>query len=264
MNIDLRNKRAVVSGSTAGIGLAIARGLAEAGAHVVINGRTEARVQAAIADIRATTADANLSGIAADMGTAAGAAALVAHVQHADILVNNVGTGALVPFQDLTDEQWMTLFELNVMSGVRLTRHYLPGMVAQRWGRIVFISSESALNIPSDMIHYGMTKTAQLAVSRGVAESVAGTGVTVNAVLPGPTSSEMLANWLEPVAKEQGKSLEEVEQDFLAANRPTTLIKRFATTEEVANMVVYICSKQASATSGAALRVDGGVVRFVA
>lgn len=262
--IDLRNKRAVVSGSTAGIGLAIARGLAEAGAHVVINGRTEARVQAAIADIRATTADANLSGVAADMGTAAGAAALVTHVQHADILVNNVGTGALVPFQDLTDEQWMTLFELNVMSGVRLTRHYLPGMVAQRWGRIVFISSESALNIPSDMIHYGMTKTAQLAVSRGVAESVAGTGVTVNAVLPGPTSSEMLANWLEPVAKEQGKSLEEVEQDFLAANRPTTLIKRFATTEEVANMVVYICSKQASATSGAALRVDGGVVRFVA
>jgi NAD(P)-dependent dehydrogenase (short-subunit alcohol dehydrogenase family) len=164
----------------------------------------------------------------------------------------------------LTDEHWTALFELNVMSGVRLTRHYLPGMVKKGWGRVVFISSESALNIPSDMIHYGMTKTAQLAVSRGVAESVAGTGVTVNAVLPGPTRSETLATWLEPVAKEQGKPLEQVEQDFLAANRPTTLIKRFATTEEVANMVVYVCSEQASATSGAALRVDGGVVRFVA
>jgi len=264
MDINLRNKRAVVTGSTAGIGLAIARGLAAAGAHVVINGRTEARVQAAIADIRGTTADADVSGVAVDMATAAGAAALVAQIQHADILVNNVGTANLLPFADLTDEHWTTLFELNVMSGVRLTRHYLPAMVAQGWGRIVFISSESALNIPPDMIHYGMTKTAQLAVSRGVAESVAGTGVTVNAVLPGPTRSEILFNWLEPVAKEQGKSLEQVEQDFLAANRPTTLIKRFATTEEVANMVVYVCSEQASATSGAALRVDGGVVRFIA
>jgi len=264
MNINLHNKRAVVTGSTAGIGLAIARGLAAAGARVVINGRTEARVQAAIADIRGTTPQADLSGVASDMATAAGAAALVAQVQDADILVNNVGTGALVPFQDLTDEHWTSLFELNVMSSVRLTRHYLPGMVKKGWGRVVFISSESALNIPSDMIHYGMTKTAQLAVSRGVAESVAGTGVTVNAVLPGPTSSEILANWLEPVAKEQGKSLEQVQQDFLAANRPTTLIKRFATTQEVANMVVYVCSEQASATSGAALRVDGGVVRFVA
>jgi NAD(P)-dependent dehydrogenase (short-subunit alcohol dehydrogenase family) len=264
MNIDLHNKRAVVSGSTAGIGLAIARGLATAGCHVAINGRTDARVQAAIADIRNTTPDANLSGVAADMATAAGAASFVAQIPHADILVNNVGTGALVPFLDLTDEQWTSLFELNVMSGVRLTRHYLPGMVAQGWGRVVFISSESALNIPSDMIHYGMTKTAQLAVSRGVAESVAGTGVTVNAVLPGPTRSELLFNWLEPVAKQQGKSIEQVEHEFLVANRPTTLIKRFATTEEVANMVVYVCSEQASATSGAALRVDGGVVRFVA
>jgi len=264
MNINLRNKRAVVSGSTAGIGLAIARGLAAAGAHVVINGRTDERVQAAIADIRGTNADADLSGVAADMATAAGAAALVAQVQHADILVNNVGTANLAPFQDLTDEHWTTLFDLNVMSGVRLTRHYLPGMVAQGWGRVVFISSESALNIPPDMIHYGMTKTAQLSVSRGVAESVAGTGVTVNAVLPGPTSSELLLNWLGPIAKEQGKSLEQAEQDFLAANRPTTLIKRLATTAEVANMVVYVCSEQASATSGAALRVDGGVVRFVA
>ena len=264
MNITLHHKRAVVTGSTAGIGLAIARGLAAVGAHVVVNGRTDARVQAAIADIRATIPDAALSGVAANMSTAAGVATLTAQIQQADILVNNVGTGALVPFQELTDEQWISLFELNVMSGVRLTRQYLPGMVAQKWGRVAFISSESAVNIPSDMIHYGMTKTAQLAISRGVAESVAGSGVTVNSVLPGPTRSELLANWLEPIAKKDGKPLEQVEQEFLAANRPTSLIKRFATTDEVANMVVYVCSEQASATSGAALRVDGGVVRFVA
>jgi NAD(P)-dependent dehydrogenase (short-subunit alcohol dehydrogenase family) len=264
VNIELPNKRAVVTGSTAGIGLAIARGLAAAGAHVVINGRTEARVQAAIADIRGSNPDAELSGVASDMATAAGAAALTAQVDHADILVNNVGSGALVPFVELTDNQWTEIFELNVMSGVRLTRQYLPGMVERGWGRIVFISSESAVNVPSDMIHYGMTKTAQLAVSRGVAESVAGTGVTVNAVLPGPTSSELLSNWLGPIAKKEGKTLEQVQHEFLAANRPTTLLKRFARTEEVANMVVYACSEQASATSGAALRVDGGVVRFIA
>jgi NAD(P)-dependent dehydrogenase (short-subunit alcohol dehydrogenase family) len=264
MHIDLTGKRAVVSGSTAGIGLGIARGLAAAGAHVLVNGRTEARVERAMADIRAATPQAVLSGAAADMATAAGAAELTAAFADADILVNNVGTAALIPFGGLTDKHWTDLFELNVMSGVRLTRHYLPGMVERGWGRVVFISSESALNIPKEMIHYGMTKTAQLSVSRGVAESVAGTGVTVNAVLPGPTSSEGLANWLEPVAKQQGKSLEEAQREFLAANRPTSLIGRFATTEEVANMVVYVCSEQASATTGAALRVDGGVVRFVA
>jgi NAD(P)-dependent dehydrogenase (short-subunit alcohol dehydrogenase family) len=261
MNINLRGKSAVVTGSTAGIGLAIARGLAAAGAHIVINGRTGARVDAAIQEIHRTVSDASLSGVAADMATAAGAALLVQQAPHADILVNSVGTGGVTPFVDITDEQWTSLFELNVMSGVRLTRHYLPAMVARGWGRVVFISSESALNIPSDMIHYGMTKTAQLAISRGVAESVAGTGVTVNAVLPGPTRSELLFNWLNPVAKEQGKSLEQVEGEFLAAHRPTSLIKRFATTDEVANMVVYVSSEQASATSGAALRVDGGVVR---
>jgi NAD(P)-dependent dehydrogenase (short-subunit alcohol dehydrogenase family) len=263
MQIDLTGKRAVVSGSTAGIGLAIARGLAAAGAHVFVNGRTEARVEKAIADILITVPNAALSGAAGDMETAAGAAALVAQAKDADILVNNVGSGAMKPFGELTDEDWMRLFELNVMSGVRLTRHYLPAMVERGWGRVIFISSESALNIPKEMIHYGMTKTAQLAVSRGVAESVAGTGVTVNTVLPGPTRSETLLRWLEPVVKQTGKSLEEVEQSFLMANRPTSLIKRFASTEEVANMVVYVCSQQASATTGAALRVDGGVVRFV-
>jgi len=263
MHINLKDKRAVVSGSTAGIGLGIARGLAAAGAHVVVNGRSRDRVDYAIADIKRTVPSALLSGVAADLATAAGAASLVAQVEDADILVNNVGTATPKPFAELTDEDWRSLFDLNVMSGVRLTRHYLPGMVERGWGRVVFISSESALNIPKEMIHYGMTKTAQLAVSRGVAESVAGTGVTVNAVLPGPTRSELLLNWLGPKAKQTGKSLEEVEQDFLSANRPTSLIKRLASTEEVANMVVYVCSQQASATTGAALRVDGGVVRSI-
>jgi NAD(P)-dependent dehydrogenase (short-subunit alcohol dehydrogenase family) len=263
MYIDLTGKRAVVSGSTAGIGLAIARGLAGSGAHVVINGRTTERVENAIAEIQRTVPNALLSGAVADLAKAAGAASLVAQVKDADILVNNVGTAAMKPFGELADEDWAWLFDLNVMSGVRLTRHYLPGMVERGWGRVVFISSESALNIPKEMIHYGMTKTAQLAVSRGVAESVAGTGVTVNAVLPGPTRSEISQNWLEPIAKQTGKSLEQVERDFLSANRPTSIIKRFASTDEVANMVVYVCSQQASATTGAALRVDGGVVRFV-
>ena len=263
MHIDLNGKQAVVSGSTAGIGLGIARGLAAAGAHVVVNGRSKHRVEHAIADIQRTVPNASLSGAVADLATAAGAVLLGAQVKDADILVNNVGTTAPKAFVELTDEDWGRLFDLNVMSGVRLTRHYLPGVVERGWGRVVFISSESALNIPQEMIHYGMTKTAQLAVSRGVAESVAGTGVTINAVLPGPTRSEMLLNWLEPVAKQTGKSLGEAEQDFLSANRPTSIIKRFASTEEVANMVVYVCSQQASATTGAALRVDGGVVRFV-
>ena len=264
MHIDLTGKRAVVSGSTAGIGLAIVRGLAEAGAHVVVNGRTEGRVQHAIEEIRLALPKAELSGVAADVATAEGAARLAAQVAHADILVNNAGTGFMKPFTDLTDEDWTGLFELNVMSGVRLTRHYLPGMVARGWGRVIFISSESGLNTPKEMIHYGMTKTAQLAVSRGVAESVAGTGVTVNAVLPGPTRSEGLLSWLQPVVEKTGKSLADVEQGFLAQNRPTSVIQRFASTEEVANMVVYTCSQQASATSGAALRVDGGVVRTIA
>ena len=195
---------------------------------------------------------------------AADAAALAAQVKDADILVNNVGTGFLEPFGELSDEDWTGLFDLNVMSGVRLTRAYLPGMVARGWGRVVSISSESALNIPKEMIHYGMTKTAQLSVARGVVESVAGTGVTVNAVPSGLTRSKDLASWLEPVARQTGKPMEEVEQGFLAANRPTSVIKRFAATEEVANMVVCVCSPQASATTGAAWRVDGGVVRFVA
>ncbi len=263
MRIDLTGMKAVISGSTGGIGLAIAKGLARAGSRVVVNGRTQARVNAAMAEITAEIPDAVLSGVAADLTTVAGAEALVAATPDADILVNNLGLIDLKPFQDLTDEDWMRLFESNVMSGVRLARHYLPRMVAKGWGRVVFISSESGLNIPPEMISYGVTKTAQLAVSRGLAESVAGSGVTVNAVLPGFTRSEQVANFVDQLASNTGQTPEQVERELLKG-RPTSIIGRLASTYEVANMVVYVCSEQASATTGAALRVDGGVIRFIA
>jgi NAD(P)-dependent dehydrogenase (short-subunit alcohol dehydrogenase family) len=264
MIIDLTGRKAVVTGSTGGIGRAIAEGLARAGAAVVINGRGEARVSQALAEMRQLFPKAELTGIAADLATAEGAETLIAGAPDADILVNNVGTARPKPFAEVSDADWLDLFQINVMSGVRMSRHYLPGMVTRGWGRVVFISSESAVNIPKEMIDYGMTKTAQLAISRGLAESVAGTGVTVNAVLPGPTRSESLVNWMKGLAEADGISEDAAEQKFLKTMRPTTLIGRFATTDEVANMVVYVCSEQASATSGAALRVDGGVVRFVA
>ena len=263
MNIDLTAKRAVVSGSTAGIGLAIATGLARAGAEVVINGRTEARVQNAIETIRAEVPGAILSGVASDLSTPEGAARLVAEAAEADILVNSVGAALFKSFDDLTDDDWSFMYQINVMSGVRLTKHYLPGMMQRGWGRIVFISSESALNPPKEMLDYGMTKAAQLAVARGVAELAANSGVTVNSVLPGPTRSEGMGAVLEGIAQQTGQSLDQVEKGFLDQNRPTSLIGRFSTTEEIANMVVYACSQQASATTGTALRVDGGVVRTI-
>jgi NAD(P)-dependent dehydrogenase (short-subunit alcohol dehydrogenase family) len=214
--------------------------------------------------MRQAVPERDISGIAADLSTAQGAEAFFAQAPDPDILVNNLGTAVLRNFVETTDEDWLSIFQLNVMSGVRMARHYLPGMVARRWGRVVFVSSESAVNIPKEMIDYGMTKAAQLAISRGLAESVAGTGVTVNAVLPGPTRSEILGNWMAAQAREQGITQEQAEQAFLKSARPTSLIGRFATTDEVANMIVYACSDQASATTGAALRVDGGVVRFLA
>jgi len=259
MNIDLKGRTAVVSGSTAGIGLAIATGLAEAGATVVVNGRTHARVHQAVEAVRHAAPGAQVSGIGADLATAEGANHFIAAAESADILVNNLGIFEATPFQDITDADWQRFFSANVMSGVRLSRHYLPGMVERGWGRVVFISSESGLNIPVEMIHYGMTKTAQLAISRGLAESVAGTGVTVNAVLPGPTLSEGVAGFLTSMGG--GSDPEQAGREFVAKHRPTSLIKRLATPREVANMVVYACSPQASATTGAALRVDGGVVR---
>lgn len=264
MKIDLTGRRAVVTGSTAGIGRAIAEGLASAGAAVVINGRGEERVATALRELRSLFPEGEFSGVAADLATSDGAAQLFAQAPDADILVNNVGTGRQKPFYEIADSEWTDLFELNVMSGVRASRHYLPKMKTRGWGRVVFISSESALAIDKHMIDYSMTKTAQLAIARGLAEEVGGTGVTVNSILPGPTNSEILGGWMKAAAKQQDITQEEAEQQFLRTMRPTSLLNRFATTKEVANLVVYVCSEQASATTGASLRVDGGVVRTIA
>jgi NAD(P)-dependent dehydrogenase (short-subunit alcohol dehydrogenase family) len=264
MIIDLTGKRAIVTGSTAGIGFAIAAGLAESRAAVVINGRTRERVEGALASLTKRFPQAKIEGIAADLAKADGVASFIARTGEADILVNNLGIFEPKAFAEITDDDWQRFFEANVMSGVRLSRHVLPAMLRRNWGRIVFISSESALNIPVEMIHYGMTKTAQLAISRGLAETVASTGVTVNAVLPGPTRSEGAGEFFAKLAREQGKSQEAMEKQFIAEHRPTSLLGRLATVEEVANMVVYVCSPQASATTGAALRVDGGVVSSIA
>lgn len=264
MEIDSTGRKAVVTGSTAGIGRAIAEGLARAGASVVINGRREDRVAATLRELHALFPKGEFVGVVADLATPEGAAELFARVPDADILVNNVGTGRPKPFFDIADKEWIDLFELNVMSGVRASRHYASGMAKRGWGRVVFISSESALAIPKDMIDYAMTKTAQLAIARGLAEEVGGTGVTVNSVLPGPTNSEIMSGWMKAAAEAQGITQEEAEQQFLKTLRPTTLLNRFTTTEEVANLVVYVCSEQASGTTGTTLRVDGGVVRTIA
>lgn len=261
MDLHLRGKRALVSGSTAGIGRAIALLLAQEGVDVAINGRTQERVDEAIAAVRLEVPDAHVMGVVADLSSAAGAEIVAQAIPEVDILVNNVGIYGAQPFFDISDAEWLRFFETNVMSGVRLSRAYLPGMLQRNWGRIVFISSESAINIPAEMIHYGMTKTAQLAVSRGLAEMTSGTGVTVNTVLPGPTRSEGVADFVTGLAQSQGKALADVEKEFFQHVRPSSLLRRFAEPEEVAPMVAYVCSPLASATNGAALRVDGGVVR---
>lgn len=263
MDLQLRGRRALVTGSTAGIGLAAAMGLYREGASVVVNGRTPQRVEEAVAKIRGTGGDGEVSGIAADLSTAGGVAELVRQLPEVDILVNNLGIFEPKPFEEIPDEDWLRIFEVNVMSGVRLTRHYLPGMRRKDWGRIVFVSSESGVQIPVEMVHYGMTKTAQLAIARGVAESVAGAGITVNSVLPGPTESEGVAQFVADLAGQKGMSREAFEAEFFREARPSSLIRRFATVEEVANLIVYVCSPLASATNGAALRVDGGVVRAI-
>ena len=261
MKIDLTGRRAIVTGSTAGIGFGIAKGLAAAGAAVVLNGRTQDRVEAALQALARDLPEAQATGVAADLGRAEGCAAFLNDVPQADILVNNLGIFGPGPFAELTDADWQSYFDVNVMSGVRMARGYLPAMVAQGWGRIVFISSESGLNIPPEMIQYGFSKAAQIAIARGLAESVAGTGVTVNSVLPGPTASEGLQRAMQRRAEAAGIPVEEVIERFLKERRPTSLIRRLATVEEVANMVVYACSEQASATSGASLRVEGGILR---
>jgi NAD(P)-dependent dehydrogenase (short-subunit alcohol dehydrogenase family) len=263
MNLGLQGKLAVVTGSTAGIGYAVAVALADEGARVVINGRTQERVDAALTKLRLRDRGAEFLGVAADLGTVAGVETLVKEISNADILVNNLGIFEIKPFLEIPDADWFRFFEVNVMSGVRLSRHYLPGMLSKNWGRIIFITSESAQNIPVEMVHYGMTKTAQIAVARGIAESVAGTGVTVNSVLAGPTASEGAANFVESMAKQQGVSTTEIEKQFFATTRPTSLLKRFETPEEVAAVVAFIASTQAVAINGAPVRAEGGVVQSI-
>ncbi|MEI9959583.1 MAG: SDR family oxidoreductase [Limisphaerales bacterium] len=259
MDLQLTNKLALVSGSTKGIGLAIATGLARESARVIVNGRTEKSVAEALAKIRKVVSNAKLESFAGDLATAADTEKLVKQFPAVDILVNNLGIFEPKPFEEIPDDDWRRFFETNVLSGVRLSRTYLPGMKKKNWGRIIFISSESGIQIPQEMIHYGMTKTAQLAVSRGIAETCAGTGVTVNSILPGPTRSDGVDEFVKQLSG--GKPFAEFEKEFFSVHRPSSLIKRFATTEEVANLVVYISSMLSSATNGAALRVDGGVVR---
>ena len=263
MDLQLNGKRALVTGSTAGIGLAAARLFAAEGATVIVNGRTEARVADAAASIRKAAPGASVSGIAADLATAEGCAKVIAEAPDVDILINNVGIFEPKPFEEIGDADWLRFFETNVLSGVRLARHYFPRMCARNWGRIVFVSSESGVQIPVEMIHYGMTKTAQLGVARGLAEASAGTGVTVNSVLPGPTASEGVGTFVRQMAEARGVDFQTMEKEFFQTARPSSLLKRFASPDEVAAMIVYVCSGPASATNGAALRVDGGVIRSI-
>ena len=263
MNLNLENKKALVTGSTAGIGFAIARALAREGASVVINGRTQARVDAAIAAIREENRAVKVNGFVGDLATAAGASRCLEAVSTVDILINNLGIYEPKAFEETSDTDWQRLIETNFMSGVRLSRHYLPKMKAANWGRILFVASESAVNIPVDMIHYGVTKTMQVALARGLAESTAGTGVTVNSILAGPTRSEGVEGFIANVAKVQGVSPAAVEEGFFKSLRPSSLLRRLATIDEVAAMAVFIASPLSSATNGAALRAEGGVIRSI-
>jgi NAD(P)-dependent dehydrogenase (short-subunit alcohol dehydrogenase family) len=262
MKIDRSGKTALVTGSTAGIGHAIAKGLAASGASVVINGRGQDKVDAAVRKLEA--AGGKVRGVAADVSTAAGCKALVSALPEVDILINNAGIFEPKDFFDIPDEDWSRFFEVNVMSGIRLSRAYMQGMLKRNWGRIVFISSESGLNIPAEMIHYGMSKTAQLSVARGLAQLTRGTAVTVNSVLPGPTMSEGVETFVKDLAKQNGQSVDEAAANFVKQHRPSSLIQRFASVDEIANMVVYVASKEASATNGAALRAEGGIVNTIA
>src|SRR5882724_3806989 len=264
MQIDLSGKTALVTGSTSGIGHAIASGLVAAGATVVVNGRTQGKVDAAAAAIAEGVPGAKVRGAAADVSTAVGCKTLTTALTDVDILINNAGIFEPKGFFDIPDEDWTRFYEVNVMSGVRLSRAYMPGMLKRNWGRIVFISSESALNIPKEMIHYGMTKTAQLSVARGLAELTRGTAVTVNSVLPGPTLSEGVETFVRDLAKQNGQSLEEAASNFVKQHRPSSLVQRFASVEEIANMVVYVSSREASVTNGAALRAEGGIIQTIA
>jgi NAD(P)-dependent dehydrogenase (short-subunit alcohol dehydrogenase family) len=261
MDLQLKNKVALVSGSTAGIGFAIAKQLATEGAQVIVNGRTSQRVDAAVKQIIEETGNNEVTGVVANFAKAEEIASLITQVPELDILINNVAIFEPKAFADITDEDWLKFYEVNVLSGIRLSRAYFDKMLKKNWGRIIFISSESAIQIPEEMIHYGMTKTAQLAIARGLAELTKGTNVTVNSVLPGPTLSEGVGGFIEGLAKDQQKTKEQVEDDFFKTMRPTSIIQRFLSTDEVANMVVYLSSPLASATNGAAIRAEGGLLK---
>ncbi|HTZ49617.1 MAG TPA: SDR family NAD(P)-dependent oxidoreductase [Verrucomicrobiae bacterium] len=263
MNFGLQGKLAAVTGSTAGIGLAIAATLAQEGARVVINGRTQERVDAALHNLRLNNRGAEFTGVAADLGTMAGMEEFIAAVPTADILVNNLGIFEVKPFLEITDDDWQRFFDVNVLSGVRLSRQYLPYMLKRNWGRIIFISSESAQQIPVEMVHYGMTKTAQVAIANGIARSIAETGVTANSILVGPTASEGVGNFLRDMARQQGVSAAEMEKQFFEKARPSSLLKRFETPEEIAAIVAFVASTQAALINGAAVRADGGVIQSI-
>lgn len=259
MDLGLTNKTALISGSTKGIGLAIATQLAKEGARVIINGRSQESVDEAIAQIKQDLSNLQIEGFKGDLFSESAASELFRRFPSVDILVNDLGIFAAQSFEEIPDAEWRRFFEVNVLSGVRLSRQYLPLMKKNNWGRIVFISSESGIQIPIEMIHYGMTKTAQLAVSRGLAETCAGTGVTVNSILPGPTRSAGVDEFVSQISN--GKSFEQFEQEFFKSVRPSSLLQRFETPQEIASLVTFVCSPVASGINGAALRVDGGVVR---
>lgn len=263
MDLKLADKKAFISGSTAGIGYAIAERFLKEGAEVVINGRTEESVHNSIESLKKSTGSEKVSGVAADFSKVEDVNRLIASVPDIDILINNAGIFEPKAFEEIPDEDWFRFFEMNVMSGIRFSRHYFPQMLQKNWGRVIFISSESAVFIPEEMIHYGMTKTAQISVSRGLAELTKGTGVTVNSILPGPTKSKGVGIFIEDLAKSNNTSTKEVEKDFFKNMRPTSLIQRFASVEEVADTVVYFSSPLASATNGASIRVEGGLVKSI-
>jgi NAD(P)-dependent dehydrogenase (short-subunit alcohol dehydrogenase family) len=261
MDLKIKNKTALVTGATAGIGLAIAKALANEGAEVFINGRTAERVNLAVENLKKETGNGNIKGLVADFSDKDQINQLIAQLPAVDILINNVGIFEPKAFKDITDEDWFKFYEVNVLSGVRVSRAYFDGMIKNNWGRIIFISSESAIQIPEEMIHYGMTKTAQIAVARGLAELTKGTNVTVNTVLPGPTFSEGAGTFIKSLAKEQGKTIDEVERQFFESARPTSILKRFMEPDEIASLVAYISSDLSIATNGAAIRADGGVIK---
>lgn len=260
MDLKIENKIVLITGAAQGIGLMTAKKLCEEGAHVIINGRDEEKLQKAILDIKSEIPNANIKAVEANLKDVAGCDKLTSDVPHVDILINNLGIFEPRNFEDITNDEWLHMFNVNVMSGARLSQYYLPKMLKNNWGRIIFISSESALNIPKEMIHYGMTKSAQVSIARGVAQLTEGTSVTSNSIIVGPTKSEGVMTFLNELAKQENKTFEEIEKEFFEVHRPTSLVKKFAEIEESANMIVYIASSLSSMTNGAMLRADGGII----